>query len=103
MTEAVRFSERLSALLEERGMTQMELADRIGVTRAAMSRYVKGEREPRFVTIARIAQELRIDVEELVASEDELIESTIRIVARHRLTDEQRARLQAALNGGIDS
>ena len=46
-------------------MTQLELAARVGVTRAAMSRYVSGDREPRFVTLVRIAEELDVRVEDL--------------------------------------
>ena len=58
MNDASNFSQRLAALLAERNMTQLELAARIGVTRAAMSRYVSGEREPRLVTLVRIAEDL---------------------------------------------
>ena len=60
---------RLAALLAERNMTQLELAARIGVTRAAMSRYVSGEREPRLVTLVRIAEELDVNVDDLVAAQ----------------------------------
>lgn len=67
--ESTGFAQRLAALLQERGMTQLELAASVGVTRAAMSRYVSGEREPRFVTLVRIAEELDAHVEDLVPSQ----------------------------------
>ena len=38
---------KLAALLKERGMSQKELAKAAGLTPAAVSRYVNGEREPR--------------------------------------------------------
>ena len=67
MNEVSNFPQRLTALLAERSMTQLELAARIGVTRAAMSRYVNGEREPRLVTLVRIAEELDVNVDELIS------------------------------------
>lgn len=47
--------ERIAALLKEKGMTQRELADRVGATESAMSKYVNGEREPRAEVLANIA------------------------------------------------
>lgn len=67
--ESTGFAQRLAALLQERGMTQLELAASVGVTRAAMSRYVSGDREPQFVTLVRIAEELDAHVEDLVPSQ----------------------------------
>jgi len=94
------FAKRLEALLEERGMTQLELAARVGVTRAAMSRYVSGDREPRFVTLVRIAEELDVRVEELVPCESDPVQAALRIVARTPLTEEQRAQFRKVLDQG---
>lgn len=47
--------ERIAALLKEKGMTQRELAERVGATESAMSKYVNGEREPRAEVLANIA------------------------------------------------
>lgn len=46
---------RIAALLKEKGMTQRELAQRVGTTEAAISKYVNGEREPRAEVLANIA------------------------------------------------
>ena len=81
-------------------MTQLELAARVGVTRAAMSRYVSGDREPRFVTLVRIAEELDVRIEELVPSEGDPVQSALRIVARTPLTEEQKAQFRMALDQG---
>lgn len=81
-------------------MTQLELAARIGVTRAAMSRYVSGEREPRLVTLVRIAEELDVNVDDLVAAESRSVETALRIVARSIFTEEEKSRLREALEGG---
>ena len=95
----VGFGQRLASLLEQRGMTQSDLAARVGVTRAAMSRYVSGDREPRFVTLVRIAQELDVHVDELLGSSTGSVDSAVQLVARARLTEEQKASLRQVLDG----
>jgi transcriptional regulator with XRE-family HTH domain len=100
MADPTEFAKRLAALLEERGMTQLELAARVGVTRAAMSRYVSGDREPRFVTLVRIAEELDVSIEELVPSEGDPVQSALRIVARTPLTEQQKAQFRMVLDQG---
>lgn len=54
-TERSPFSIRLEELLKARKMTQKELAAKSGVTEAAMSHYVKGDRMPRSAVLSRIA------------------------------------------------
>jgi transcriptional regulator with XRE-family HTH domain len=100
VTESTDFAKRLEALLEERGMTQLELAARVGVTRAAMSRYVSGDREPRFVTLVRIAEELDVRVEDLISSAGDPVQTALRIVARTPLTDEEKAQFRKVLDEG---
>ena len=100
MNDASNFSQRLAALLAERNMTQLELAARIGVTRAAMSLYVSGEREPRLVTLVRIAEELDVNVDDLFAAESHSVETALRIVARSTFTEEEKSQLREALEGG---
>lgn len=100
MADSPDFARRLEALLGERGMTQLELASRVGVTRAAMSRYVSGDREPRFVTLVRIAEELDVSVEELIPSEAGAVQAALRIVSRTPLTPEQKAQFRRSLDEG---
>lgn len=92
------FPRRLAELLAQRNLTQLELAARIGVTRAAMSRYVSGEREPRLLTLVRIAEELDVHVDELICPEGDSVETSLRIVARATLSEEQKIRLRDALD-----
>lgn len=100
VNEASIFPQRLTALLAERNMTQLELAARIGVTRAAMSRYVSGEREPRLVTLVRIAEELDVNVDDLLAEESNSVEAALRIVARSTFTEKEKSRLREAFEDG---
>lgn len=98
MVTQTPFAQRLAALLDERGINQLELAARVGVTRAAMSRYVSGDREPRFVTLIRIAEELDTHVDDLVGPEGARFESTLRLIARSSWTDAQRAAFRQAID-----
>lgn len=100
VNEVSNFPQRLTALLAERKMTQLELAARIGVTRAAMSRYVSGEREPRLVTLVRIAEELDVNVDDLISPESNSVDTALRIVARTTLTEEQKSQFREALDRG---
>ncbi len=56
--ERSSFSIRLEELLRARKMTQTELAEKSGVTEAAMSHYIKGDRIPRSAVLTRIAMSL---------------------------------------------
>lgn len=57
-TEKNTFNKRLEQLLKARKMTQKELAEKAGVTEAAMSHYIKGDRIPRSAVLARISKVL---------------------------------------------
>lgn len=53
--EMNQFSIRLEELLKAQRMTQKELAEKSGVTEAAISHYLKGDRTPRSSVLSRIA------------------------------------------------
>lgn len=50
------FGLRLAELIKKAGMSQKALAQKAGVTEAAMSHYVRGDRVPRASVMARIAE-----------------------------------------------
>lgn len=91
---------KLAVLLKERGMSQKELAAAAGLTPASVSRYVNGERDPRALTVATLADTLGVKPSDLIGTSDEQeLNAAIRLVARNadRLTEAQRAELIAAL------
>jgi transcriptional regulator with XRE-family HTH domain len=45
-------------MLKNRRMAQKELAEKAGITEAAVSHYIKGDRTPRSAVLARIANAL---------------------------------------------
>lgn len=59
----------ITAKLEEKNMTQRELAEAVGVTEVSMSRYIKGERTPKGPVILKIAKTLGTTVEELLSAD----------------------------------
>jgi len=100
--------ERIVELLKKAGLTQKQLADRIGVTEAAMSRYIKGEREPMSNVVADMATALRTTADYLLGRGDFLGEEFSRVkvfVARNSatLTTQQKQELIAALLGSVDA
>lgn len=64
------FSTRLKSLLKKRGITQKKLAEMLGTTGAAVSRYVNGERSPRSDTLARMAVALNTSTDYLLGLSD---------------------------------
>ena len=58
--------ERISALLQDRGMTQRELAEKVGTTEASVSRYLKNGRMPKADVLWKIAQALGVTTDELL-------------------------------------
>ena len=62
------FISRLDQARKEKGLTQRELANRVGVTEVSMSRYVNGARVPKGPIVVNIAKALGVSVEYLVGT-----------------------------------
>ena len=56
---------RITETLQKRGMTQKELALRIGVTEAVVSRYVSGDRDPKPEALANATDPITVSLEVL--------------------------------------
>ena len=97
-----QFNIRLQRALSDAGMSQKELALKAGVTEAAVSHYLKGDRIPRAAVAVKIAEALGVSVEELMNGNDETsFDDVYKIVARSakQLNDEQKFALVKALMG----
>lgn len=66
------FSERVSLLISQKGISQKDLAIKAGVTESAMSYYVKGERIPRGEVLSRIAKALGTSTDYLLGNDGKL-------------------------------
>jgi transcriptional regulator with XRE-family HTH domain len=62
------FAKRFREELARNGIKQKELAQRIGVTEASLSRYANGFRTPRSTTMIKIAEALHITPEYLMGA-----------------------------------
>lgn len=81
-------------------MSQKELAKAAGLTPAAVSRYVNGEREPRALTVAALAEVLGVKPSDIMGTSDEQeVDTAVSFIVRNidKLTEAQRAELIAAL------
>lgn len=86
MNKALKLDTRLvRKLMKQYDLSQKDLAGMSGVTEAAMSRYLAGERQPRADKIANMATALHSTSDELLGRKIEGpdINETIRLVARN--------------------
>ena len=65
-----KFNDRLKELRIARGMSQGDLATVMGVTRAAVSQYERGVREPQLEMMEFLADYFNVDYNYLLGSED---------------------------------
>lgn len=72
--------ERIKAVLDSKGMSQRELARRIGKHPSEISEIVRGERDPGMAMVEKIAAGLGVSVAELVGEPGEL--SVCRLLER---------------------
>ena len=96
------FKDRLSKILNELHMTQKELAERIGITEASLSRYLNEGRIPHANVVANMATALGTTSDYLlgVKNEDNLGFPQIeRLLARNasRLSSEDKRKLMHLL------
>ncbi len=61
------FSERLKYLRLRKGMTQEEVAEKLGLSRFAIQKYESGEREPNFMTLIKIADYFDVSADYLLS------------------------------------
>ena len=78
-------------------MTQKDFANKLDVTESALSRYIKGDREPRMELLIKMANELGTTVEYLLDNEnnDDSFPQIESLIARNasNLTPEQKQKL----------
>ncbi len=64
------FIKRLIELMEEKDMTQCELANLIGTTNVTISRYINGERKPRIEIVVKVAEVFNVSIDYLFGITD---------------------------------
>ena len=66
----LEFGEKVKQVREERGMTQQSLAEKLYVTRQAVSRWECGARYPDLLTAKKISAILEVSLDELLSGEE---------------------------------
>ncbi|HEV2094719.1 MAG TPA: helix-turn-helix transcriptional regulator [Rubrobacter sp.] len=66
MQAVVYVGDKVKRLRDERALTQRELADKAGLTVAALSRIERNNAEPRPTTRRKLAEALGVDPSELI-------------------------------------
>jgi DNA-binding XRE family transcriptional regulator len=61
---------RLKEILEKRHLTQVWLADQVGVTVVSVNNWCQNKSEPSLKTLASIAKVLRIKISDLIIEEN---------------------------------
>lgn len=88
-------TEKLRLLMRRQRISQRDLAKMSGVTEAAMSRYVSGERQPKAETLANMAVALHVTSADLLGMEQAAeIDGIYRLVARNAAAIPQDMRLK---------
>ena len=70
MCEVMKYGDRIAYLREQNNLTQQQLADKIGVTRASLSHYEKNRREPDYETLQKLADFFEVSVDYLLGRTD---------------------------------
>ena len=66
------FSEALSSLRRGAGLTQAELAEKLGMSKSAISMYECGNREPEFDVLEAFADFFRVSVSQLLGRREDV-------------------------------
>lgn len=82
----MKFGEKLSLLRKQRGMTQMELADELDISRQAVSRWERGTAEPSTDNLVSIGKLFDVSVDALV---DENLQIQEKKTVRVEVTDQE--------------
>ena len=99
------WKEKVLALMQQRGITQKQLAQLSGITESSISRYLHSEKRPRMDIVVNIAKALCVKTEYFLddadASQDSAYEYIATAVARkgNELTPEEKNRLIALILG----
>ena len=65
-----KFSERLKEVLKDRGVSQLALAKKIGMSQGVVNNYCTGKREPTLDVLIKICKALNESADYLLGLED---------------------------------
>ena len=91
----MEFSERLKDLRKQAGLTQVGVAEKLGISQPAYASWERGVKKPTQDNLVKIAQTLNVSVEYLVGNSEEKIDELDNIELLFRmnskgLSDEEK-------------
>ena len=96
-----RLGDRITILLQEKHMSQKDLAMMVGVTESALSRYINNDREPKLEVLANLATALDTTVDYLTigAKPETDFDEIYHLVTRssYSLTESQKMQIIEAV------
>jgi len=101
---AMHFPERLTALRKQKGLTQTQLAERVGVAVLQIRRYEAGSSQPTLDVIRRLAVALAVSSDMLIFDKDERAPANgllYQFEAINQLTQDEQAIVREVLEGLI--
>ena len=90
-------AENIAAGRRELGITQAALAERVGVTKAAVSKWELGQSLPDVAMLPRLASQLGVTLDELIGYGQELSDEEVSTIS----SAEQRAALDKLIDQAI--
>lgn len=70
----MEFSERLKDLRKQAGLTQVDVAERLGISQPAYASWERGLKKPTQDNLVKIAQILSVSVDYLLGNSEEVVE-----------------------------
>ena len=91
----MEFSERLKDLRKQAGLTQVDVAEKLGISQPAYASWERGVKKPTQENLVKIAQILNVSVDYLVGNSEEKADELDNIELLFRMnskgwTDEER-------------
>jgi DNA-binding helix-turn-helix protein len=102
-TKRNTFGDKLILALRNKNISQKELADRIGVTQATISRYITGLSTPTSGTLQKLSRELNLPINYFFTVDglaiQEKQDNDIRVIqrAREKMSDTDKQRMMDIL------
>lgn len=99
----MELKDRIAGIRKYKGLTQAELAQKIGMTTRAIQNYESGNRIPKSAVLDKIAEGLGVSVDELASEDDKfIIKATEQYGSRGKVDAQQLIENANALFAGGD-
>lgn len=99
----MELKDRIAGIRKYKGLTQAELAKKIGMTTRAIQNYESGYRIPKSAVLEKIAEGLEVTIDELASADDKfIIQATEQYGSRGKVDAMQLIEQASALFAGGD-